>query len=379
MRVGLDLMFLGERAGGVGRYATELLAALATHHPELELHAFLSREAPAGLRDAPWAQAVRWTELPVRLDGPPFHLAATFAAIPALAVARGLDVLHGPANTVGVGFPRLASVVTMHDLIWRHAGPDWGPPEAIRSMERVSVPSVRRAQRVIAVSQTAAAELRDELAVRPERISVVPSGASGAPAVVPTAAAPLRHRLGLGAGPVLLCVAQKRPYKNQAALIRGLDALDGAAELVLPGTSTPYELELRDLADELGLGARVHTPGWVSDADLEGLYALATAVLLPSRLEGFGLPVLEAMLRGVPVACSDRSALPEVAGQAALLFDPDDQSSVEAAMRRLLNEPALRAKLAEAGRVRAASFTWARAAEGTAEAYAVALRSRPRR
>jgi len=371
MRVGLDLVFLGERAGGVGRYAHELLAALATGHPELELHAFLSRDAPADLRAEPWAERVRWSVLRVRTSGPPLHLAASFAAIPALAVARRLDVLHGPANTVAVGVPGVASVVTMHDLIWRHAGADWGPPAAVRAMERVSVPTVRRARRVITDSAVAGRELAAELGVRAERISVVPLGASAPAGVAATPEPELRRALALGDGPVLLCVAQKRPYKNQAVLVRALAALaDRSVRLVLPGAPTAYEQELRRLATALGVGDRVHHPEWVSEADLEGLYGLATAVLLASRLEGFGLPVLEAMVRGVPVGCSDRSALPEVAGEAALLFDPDDQDEVDATVRRLVEEPALRARLIGRGHERAATFTWARTAQLTAAAYA---------
>lgn len=375
MRIGLDLVFLADRAGGVGRYARELLAALATHHPELELHAFLSRDAPADLRAEPWAENVRWTVLPVRLGGPPLHLAASFAAIPALAVARRLDVLHGPANTVGVGVPRVASVVTMHDLIWRQAGEQWGPPEAIRAMERVSVPSVRRARRVLADSQVAAGELTRELGIPAERISVVPLGTAPPPAVAQTPPEELRRAFGLGEQPVLLCVAQKRPYKNQEVLVRALAELPDV-QLVLPGAPTPYEDELRALAVSLGVAERLHTPGWVSDAQLEGLYALASAVMLPSLIEGFGLPVLEAMQRGVPVACSDRSALPEVAGDAALLFDPAEQHAVVDAVRRLVSDPALAADLMSRGRARAAHFTWERTAQLTVEAYAAATSTR---
>jgi glycosyltransferase involved in cell wall biosynthesis len=377
VRVGLDLVFLGRQAGGVGRYARELVQALATRHPELELHAFLSRDAPEDLRLAPWASHVRWTTLPVRLAGPPWHLAASFAGVPALAVARRLHVLHGPANTVAVGVPGVASVVTMHDLTWLHVGTAWGPPEAIRAMRRVSVPTVRRADRVVADSAVAAGELTRDLGVRGERIRVVPLGTRPPdPGRVVTPGAELRRRFDLGAGPVLLCVAQKRPYKRQDVLVRALSALsEPGVRLVLPGAPTAFEAELRELAGRLGVADRVRFPDWVSDADLEGLYELATAVVLPSEQEGFGLPVLEAMARGVPVACADRSALPEVAAGAALLFDPDDQAAVDAAVARLLADPSLRAELAARGGARAAELTWGRTAAATAAVYAEAAAS----
>jgi glycosyltransferase involved in cell wall biosynthesis len=172
----------------------------------------------------------------------------------------------------------------------------------------------------------------------------------------------------LGDAPVVLCVAQKRPYKNQEALIRSLPELDRAV-LVLPGFATAYEQELRDLAGSLGVLDRVRFPTWVSEPDLEGLYGLATVFALPSLIEGFGLPVLEAMARDVPVACSNRPALPEIAGDAALLFDPDRQDEVTGALRRLIEDHRFAEGLVAKGRERAALFTWERTALATVATY----------
>ena len=106
--------------------------------------------------------------------------------------------------------------------------------------------------------------------------------------------------------------------------------------LVLPGYPTAHEAELRERARALGLEDDVRFPAWVSGEELEGLWALARAFVFPSLYEGFGLPVLEAMARGVPVACSNASSLPEVAGDAALLFDPRDEAAIAEALGRLL-------------------------------------------
>ena len=113
--------------------------------------------------------------------------------------------------------------------------------------------------------------------------------------------------------------------------------------------------------------------GWTSEADVEGLFALCRAFVFPSFYEGFGLPVLEAMARGVPVACSDRASLPEVAGDAALLFDPSDPAAIAAALERLLGDPDLAERLRAAGRERAAAFTWERTAQLTLATYERAL------
>jgi glycosyltransferase involved in cell wall biosynthesis len=114
-------------------------------------------------------------------------------------------------------------------------------------------------------------------------------------------------------------------------------------------------------------------PGFVDEPVLEGLYATATTLVLPSLSEGFGLPILEAMQRGLPVACSDAAALPEVAGGAALLFDPRDAGSIRAALERVLHDDELRARLRAAGRTRAAQLTWDRTARATLAAYRRAL------
>jgi alpha-1,3-rhamnosyl/mannosyltransferase len=147
---------------------------------------------------------------------------------------------------------------------------------------------------------------------------------------------------------------------------------DAGAQLVLPGAPTEYENELRSLAENLGVADRVRFPAWVSDAELEALYASATCFVLPSLIEGFGLPVLEAMARGVPVACSDRPALPEVVGDAALLFDPTDQAAVTDAVRRLLTDKELRESLSARGLERARQFSWRRTAEATLASYRLA-------
>ena len=365
LRIGLNLVPIEEGGGGIARYAVELAAALA-QRDDVELHLFTGLNAPEPLKSAAWLDAVRLTRLPVRVGSPPLHLVAQLAILPPLALARRLDLVHSPANGGPVNLPGVKWTVTLHDTIWLRAPEQWSTPQAVRAMHRFAIPTVKRADRVITDSEDAARDLNRLLGIPAERIDAIHLGVRLDPSASATPEAELRARLGLHADPVILCVAQKRPYKNQEALVRALaDERLASARLVLPGAPTAYEQELRALARELNVKDRVHLPAWLDDADLEGLYRLARCVALPSRLEGFGLPVLEAMARGVPVACSDRTALPEVAGEAGLLFDPDDGESVTAALARLIADEPLRRELAARGRERAARFTWEATAEAT--------------
>lgn len=376
VRVALNLLAIAEGGGGIARYATELAGALAARD-DVQLHLFTGLDAPEELRTAPWLGAVRNTRVPVRVAGPPVHLAAQFALLPALAIARRLDVVHTPSNAGPVRIPGVASVITLHDTTWLRAPEQWGTPEAVRSMRRIVEFTASRADRLVAGSHDTSRDLQRFLGLDGERIDIAHHGVRVNPDVQATPEGELREGLGLGSDPVVLCVAQKRPYKNQELLVRALAQAPLAdVRLVLPGARTDYEGRLRDLAAELGVADRVHLPEWVEEQDLEGLYRLAGCFALPSRLEGFGLPLLEAMARGVPVACSDQSALPEVAGDAAVLFDPDDVDAAVGAVSRLLEDGELRRSLIERGHARAARFTWDAAAEATVVSYRRALASR---
>jgi glycosyltransferase involved in cell wall biosynthesis len=230
---------------------------------------------------------------------------------------------------------------------------------------------------VFADSRAAAEDFVATLGVPAGRIEVTPLGVRVPDGSVPVAAeAQLRARFDLGTARVLLCVAQKRPYKNLHALVRALTQLDGDVVLMLPGSPTAYEQELRALASELGVSERVRFPDWLSDEELEGIYALSSAFVLPSLIEGFGIPVLEAMARGVPVACADVSALPEVAGDAALLFNPESQVELVAAIERLLDDRELAQTLIARGHARVAEFSWRRTGERSLAGYRRAIAAR---
>jgi glycosyltransferase involved in cell wall biosynthesis len=225
---------------------------------------------------------------------------------------------------------------------------------------------------VIAYSQAARSEIAQDFRIPPERIDVIPLGPGSDPVVEPTPEPELRARLGLGDGPIVLAVSALLAHKNLPPLVDAMAEVrrySPGAVLVVPANPTPLQSELEARARGLGIADAVVFPGWVSAADLEGLYRAAACFAFPSLSEGFGLPVLEAMRRGVPVACSNASAVPEVAGDSALLFEPHDPAAIAEAVGRLLGDRGLAEELAERGRERAGLFSWRRTAEETLESH----------
>jgi glycosyltransferase involved in cell wall biosynthesis len=362
-------MFVTRDGGGATRYAAELVPALRSAAPEVELTAFVGSDAPDDIVADPRSNAVEWVRLPVRV-AKRTHLLAQIGALPALVRRRGLDILHSPANIGPFVTPGASRVVTLLDVIWLHQGDQWDQGRAAKAFGLLARACARNAHRLLTISDSAREDIASSLGLSREKIDVSPLGVRVGTAAPAGNESDVRHELGLGNAPVVLCVAQKRPYKNLGPLIQAVaDLRDEAPVLVLPGSPTPYEGELRSLAQELGVVDRVRFPPWVSEETLEGLYRVASCFVLPSLIEGFGLPVLEAMARNVPVACSNRPALPEVAGDAALLFDPEDQGTVTHAVRRLLHDQALRKTLVRRGHARVRLFSWERTARSTLECY----------
>ena len=358
MRVGLDLLYLvpGE-TGGTETYARRLVPRL----DGIELVAFVAAELAD---EHPWE--IETVRLPVSGGGRAWRSLAQQTLLPAAARRARVDVLHSLANTApGVG--GVARVVTIHDLIHRRF-PETHAGVLGRGLDVLVRLAAARATRIITLSQAARADIVEYLRVDPARIDVVPNGPGADPVADPTPEAELRERLGLGDAPIVLSVSAKRPHKNLARLIEAVARLEPRPALVLPGYPTAHEAELRRLA-----GPEVRFLDWVSDEDLEGLYRAAACLAFPSLAEGFGLPVLEAMRRGLPVACSDASALPEVAGDAALYFDPLSVESIADALRRLLADVGLRADLARRGLEQAERFSWEAAAAATVRSYERAL------
>ena len=259
-----------------------------------------------------------------------------------LRAARARALLC-PANVAPLAFPR--NVIVIHDAAaLRH--PEWYSTAYAAWQRRILPALARRALHVVTVSEFSRSELADLLGLAPGDVTVIPGGVD--PAFSPAAdIQAARAALDL-TGPYVLCVASQTARKNLKALV----PLAREVEVVVAGGHRPQ------FAREDGLDALRHL-GAVPDALLPGLYAGAEAFALPSLYEGFGLPVLEAMACGTPVVCSDTTALPETAGDAARLAAP---AAVAEAARDLLGNEGEKQRLRQAGRARAASFTWDRTA-----------------
>jgi glycosyltransferase involved in cell wall biosynthesis len=215
--------------------------------------------------------------------------------------------------------------------------------------------SAHRSHRLIAVSEATRADLLRYYRIPSERITVVYHGVEPA----------LWHLGRSDAADYLLCVSTLHPHKNMPRLIRAYARKKRDFRLILTGMRGFHTSAIEALIAEMGLQDAVQITGWVQRDELFEFYTGARAFIYPSTFEGFGMPVLEALAAGIPTACSNIPPLREVAGDAALFFDPLDEDAIAVAIERVMTDAPLRERLAQAGPERARPFTWERSAELT--------------
>ena len=373
MRVALNGVLIGSgrtyRRTGVSRY----IASLVDHLPgalgtEDELVVVGRPGEPDG-DDKPASPGERLRRHPAG------RILWEQTALPVLARRERWDLLHSPVNVAPALLPG-RSVVTVHDLAFVTA-PSAVPAHRRRYLTAMTAHSVRHAARVIAVSKSTRHDLGTWFDVAPDRISVTPLAAEPRfrpPSPPALAAFRERHRIDQ---PYILSVGTREPRKNVAALVRAFARLAAGIPhgLVLVGPPGWMGGDLdRALADlPSAVRDRVRLTGFVDDDDLPLWYGGADVFAYPAHYEGFGLPVLEAMACGVPVVTSDVSSLPEVAGDAALLVDPEDEEELAAALLEVITDARLAMALRDRGLRRAAEFSWSETARLTVNAYRAAL------
>jgi glycosyltransferase involved in cell wall biosynthesis len=354
--IGLDCRYVNSHPSGIGEVAAALAAYLPVLAPEYD---FVILKHPGHREPLSTASNVREMVVTSAANGP-----STLLWLPRVADLRGLSLFHAPAN-IQPGGLTIPCVTTVHDIMWLNH-PDWCNPSWWGKVERHFYShGIRRAFARSAAIATVSEATRQEILKKwpqlEDRITVTRSGVS--PEFAPVA--PDRQLLAeAGLDPrrrFCLVIGQYAPYKNHECAIAAFAAAfptRSDIDLVLVQRRGQNAERLRHQAATLGIGARVHFLAPTRREVLIQLYCAAELLLHPSLCEGFGNPVAEAMACGCPVITSDLSAMPEVAGGAALLVNPRDIAALAAALQRVLADEAFRKMLRERGLQRARELDW---------------------
>ncbi len=358
MRILVDGQIYGAQAvGGISRYFTEILSRVARREDMdilLHLPAACAAETPSG----PHLRAIRDARIrPGRL---------------AKAISRARARLQSPRVFHSTYYadpywPGMRSVVTVYDFIYERFPAMMGNPWFVEQKRRV----IEQADAVVAISESTRNDVLAYTRAAPEKVTVVHPAAGGfwTESVPPAELDAFRKRAGVGAT-YWVYVGKRELYKNFEVLLRAFArvAKETDGYLLLVGGEpnlSPWQVDY--MARQRLERRVVFLPG-VEEADLRLAYAGAAALACPSLAEGFGIPLVEAMACGTPVAASDIPVFREVCGDAALFFDPDDEVALADSLRRSL-DPSIRAALSRAGRDRAASFSWDQAADRWVDVY----------
>lgn len=358
MKIGVDARLLSRPLTGIGRYTLEMCRALSKvenislclYSPAPFLPDAILDSDKVNVRTGSWDAGVLrqlWSE----------------TCLPKWATCDAVDVFWGPAHRLPHCLPgNIARVVTIHDLVWKLAGDTMRPLS--RLLERCQVPlAVRAADAVIVDSGSTAKAVMSEFGIDYDKLNVIHLGASLAKTEPLFASL---QQFGINR-PYFLFVGTIEPRKN---LIRLLTAFSRLAQpvkdnalLVIAGDKGWGGVNIDDVVYDLGLTKNVFLLGYVDESSLTCLYANAQFLVMPSLYEGFGLPLVEAMAHGIPVLTSNNSSMPEVAGDAGMLVDPEDVGSIAEGLNQLITDDELRSRLAARAKINAVRFSWDESAE----------------
>ena len=354
-RIGINALYL--IPGGVGGteiYLRELLDALARIDSKNQYLVFTNLDTGADLvpRQANFQRVVQ----KVHATNRPARLLWEQIVLPLEAALYRLDVLFNPGFTSPLLAP-CPSVTVFHDLQHKRH------PEHFR---RLDLPfwrlflwmAAHRSRQLIATSEATRADLQHFYRIDGKSVTVIPHGVGGRFFELDRSCPE----------PYLLYVATLHPHKNHERLLRAYARRPRRERLVLAGLAGFHAERVTTLIAELDLRDSVQLTGWIPREELYRLYAHASACVIPSTFEGFGMPVLEGLAAGIPTACSNIPPLRESAGDAALFFDPLDENAIAAALDRITEDESLRDTLARSGPLQARLFTWERTARKTLEA-----------
>ena len=372
MRVGLTTFGGDGGKSGISQYIINLvreLPAVANGARfemlgyERERETFLPREG--GIDFVPFTE---------RILHPIVNVAWHQVSLPGWCRKRRYDVLFLPAanRRVPIAAP-CPTVGTVHDLAAMHIEGKYDPARMFYN-RRVLPFLIRKLSQVITVSEYSKRDIVEFTGVSTERVHVIPHGVNRSlfhPGDKREASRRFASRYGVRPPYISYVSRIEHPGKNHVGLIHAFERLKEADgnphQLVLAGSDWTRAEEVHRVAKDSPWASDIVFTGFISSRDLPDLYRGSDLFVFPSLFEGFGMPILEAMSSGVPVACSDSSSLPEVAGGAAVLFDPLVTESIGEALRRLLTDSEERGERIRLGLARAAKFTWARAARASLE------------
>jgi len=367
MRIAIDAHSVGARLGGNETYAINLIEALAqidqTNHYTLYV-----TKPPAVDRFAN-----RWPNFTVRLTLPHTPIVRIPLTLSRELRRHPVDLLH--VQYTAPPFAPCPIVTTIHDLAYEHL-PETFNRRSWMQMRLTVRRTARRAAHIITVSEYSRQDIIKTYGIDPEFVTVTPEAAphSFARVTDEDRLSNVRKSYGIERDYILsLCSIQ--PRKNLVRLIQAYSLLRRShpegklPQLVLAGKRAWLDNETMRAAQRDELSADIRFTGYVADEDLNALYSGATCFVYPSYFEGFGLPVLEAMKCGTPVIAGNRTSIPEVAGEAALLFDPFDVNSLVEALTRVVNDSEYRATLSVKGLQRANEFSWQTTARLTLAVY----------
>lgn len=383
IRLGVDIRPLqtAQRYQGVGHYTWGLLSGFSKLNLPWRLVLFYDRglatdfDLPSGLSvelvgiwRPRWEPRTRevWNQLLTPID----------------VLKHGVSLLHVTAPEFVSRWLPVPQVVTIFDLILFS---EFSPLKT-GIKYRFLYHAAAQADGIIAISRSTSQDFLELFEPDPERVRVIYLGVDERflGPISTAARRRVRTKYHLGNPFVLYLGDLRSPYHNArknlsgllAAFAKACQQVDQKWWLVLAGKCGEYSESLSALSKQLGIGEQIIFTDYVFDEDLPSLMAAADIFAYPSRYEGFGLPVLQAMAVGTPVLTSDRASIPEICGDAALMVNPDDPSSLAAGLFHLMNDSASRQMLAEKGKVRAARFTWVETARETKRVYEEAMKNR---
>lgn len=371
MRIGIFVLMAGRNAGGPETYEIELIRALARLDQQNEYVVYCT--GPEAAR----AIQVKQDNFRMRVLGPSVRAISVGLTLPLMLVRDGVDFFHATFTPPPFATPSLA--FTMH-CVSSLVHPEFYQPAVAWRLNRLLKTGISKARRILCVSRTTMQHLEEMFSVPPERMSVTYNGVGSE--FVPTppeqARAIVAGEMGI-TDPFLLFVGKLQAHKNLERLVRAFHAFRqetrSKLKLVIVGRPAGNAVDVPALLHQLNLQNEVILTGYAPSHQLPLLYSAARAFVFPSLWEGFGIPLIEAMACGTPVITSTATCLPEIAGDAAITFDPTSIEAIADAMVQVDSSEEQRNRLIQAGLKRARLFTWDNCARATLETYARMARS----